>query len=308
MIDRVGSWSLHQSILSEFTRAQVRTAVTQQQIATGKVGDQYAAAKEKAGILATAKMKAADVEAYKATTNEALNRLNLQDIQLVQLSDLSARLRQAMGEALASGHAPAFMDEVSNLYEEAVTILNTKVNGQYIYGGSRSDQPPINATTLADLQAAAAVTDVFDNTDLKQSLRVDEAEMIETGLTASDIARDLFQMFKDIADFDVGVDGPFAFDMTQAQITFLSTTHAGVPAVQDGINAIAAINGSRHEQATSVMERHESMTNYFTKFIGDIEDVDVAAAVTRLNQDQVAAEATARMITQLNQLTLLNFL
>jgi flagellar hook-associated protein 3 FlgL len=294
--------------LNEFTRIQARTSVTQQQIATGKVGNQYADAKEKAGILATAKMRAADIEAYKAATTETLNRLNIQDLHLVQLSDISARLRESMGNALASGHAPALMDEVSNLYEEVVTILNTRVNGQYIYGGSRADQPPVNATSIADLQAAAAVGDVFDNTDLKQSQRVDEAETIETGLTASDIATDLFQMFKDIADFDAGVDGPFAFDMTANQTAFLSTQHAAVPAVQEGINAIAAVNGSRHEQATAVKERHETMTVYFTKFIGDIEDVDVAAAITRLNQDQAAAEAAGRMIVQLNQLSLLNFL
>ncbi len=308
MLERVGSSSMNQTMLSEFTRVQARSAVTQQQIATGRIGDQFADAKEKAGILSTAKIKAADIEAYKATTTEALNRLDLQDVQLVQLSDLSARLRQALGDALSSGHAPALMDEVSNLYEEAVTILNTKVNGQYIYGGSRSDQPPVNATTLAGLQAAAVVGDVFDNTDLKQQQRVDDAELIETGLTASDIATDLFQMFKDIADFDVGVDGPFAFDLTTQQMAFLSTEHGAVPNIQEGINAIAAINGSRHQQATAVLERHASLTTYFAKFIGDIENVDVAAAITRLNQDQVAAEASARMIAQLNELSLLDFI
>jgi flagellin-like hook-associated protein FlgL len=50
------------------------------------------------------------------------------------------------------------------------------------------------------------------------------------------------------------------------------------------------------------------MSAYFTKFIGDIEDVDLSEAIARLNQDQVAAEAAGRMIAQVNQLNLLNFL
>lgn len=308
MLDRVGTWSFGQSLVGEYSRIQARTVVTQNQIASGKVGDQFADAKDKAGVLAAAKMKAADVEGFTAATKEVLNRLNLQDIHLQQLSDLSARLRDAIGDALSTGHAPALMQNVKNLYAEAVTLLNSRVDGKYIYGGSRTDQPPVNATDLAALVAAPTVADIFDNTDLKQTQRIDENEILETGMTASDIATDLMQMFKDIATFDVGVNGPFSLDLTAAQTTFLTTQHVALPNVQSGINTLAAINGTRHEQATTALDRHEGLSAYFTKFIGDIEDVDLAEAVTRLNQDQVAAQAAGRMIAQLNQFSLLDFL
>src|SRR5262249_19070253 len=154
----------------------------------------FADAKEKASVLATAKMKAADVDAFAATTKEVLSRLDLQDLHLQQLSDLSARLRSAIGDVLSTGRAPAFMEEVKNLYDEAVTILNSKVDGKYIYGGSRTDQPPVNADTLAELVAAPTIADVFDNTSVKQAQRIDEQETLETGMLASDIGTDLLQM------------------------------------------------------------------------------------------------------------------
>jgi flagellar hook-associated protein 3 FlgL len=308
MVDRVGTWAFSQTLLNEYSRIQFRTQTTQQQISTGKVGDQFADAKDKAGVLAAAKMRAGEVDALSATTKEVLTRLNLQDVHLVELSDISARLRTAIGNALASGHAPAFMDEVKGLFDDVVQILNSKVDGKYIYGGSKTDQPPVNATTLAQLVAAPTVADVFDNTDMKLTQRIDENETIEVGMTASDIGTDIMQMFKDIATFDSGAGGPFGLDLTPAQTTFLSTTHAAVPAVQDGINTLAAINGSRHGQATQTSERHEGMSAYFAQFIGDIEDVDLAEAVARLNQDQVAAEAAGRMIAQVNTMSLLNFL
>lgn len=308
MLDRVATWSFGQSLVNEYQRIQVRTVNTQGQIATGKVGDQFADTRDKAGVLTAAKMKAADVESFTATTKEVLNKLNLQDLHLQQLSDLSARLRSAIGDALSTDHAPALMEDVRNLYNEAVSLLNTRVDGKYIYGGSRTDQPPVNATDLAALIAAPTVADIFDNTALKQTQRIDENEVLETGLIASDIATDLMQMFKDIATFDAGVNGPFGMDLTTAQKTFLTTQHVALPDVQKGINTIAAINGTRHEQATIALDRHESLAAYFAKFIGDIEDVDLAEAVARLNQDQVAAEAAGRMIAQVNQLSLLNFL
>ncbi len=308
MLDRVGSLSISQSLMSEYSRIQVRSQKTQEQISSGKVGDQFADAKDKAGVLAAAKMKAADIEAFAASTKEAASRLDLQDVHLQELSDISARLREAIGDALSTTHAPAFMEQVKNLYNDTVRLLNSKVDGKYIYGGSRTDQPPVNAPALSDLLAAPTVASVFDNTDLKQTQRIDENETLETGMTASDMGTDLMQMFKDIAAFDAGVNGPFGMDVTAAQTTFLSTEHVAAPAVQSGINELAAINGSRAQQVSTTLDRHEGMTAYFTKFIGDIEDVDLASAVARLNQDQVAAEAAGRMIAQINQLSLLNFL
>ena len=308
MLDRVGSLSISQSLLSQYSQIQVRMQQTQGQISTGKVGDQFADVKDKAGVLAAAKIKAADVEANTAATKEVLNRLDLQDLHLQQLSDVSSRLHDAIGNALAAGHAPALMEDVKNLYSEAVSLLNSKVDGKYIYGGSKTDQPPVNAPALSDLLAAPTVASVFDNSNLKQTQRVDDNETIETGMTASDIGTGLFQMFKDIATFDAGAGGPLGNNLNAAQTAFLTTQHAGVPAIQNGIDQLAAINGSRHAQATAALDRHQSMATYFTKFIGDIEDVDVAGAITRLNQDQAAAEAAGRMISEVNRMSLLNFL
>jgi flagellar hook-associated protein 3 FlgL len=308
MIDRVSSWDYSNSLFNEYSRIQARSRQTTEQISSGKVGDQFSDVGDKASVLATAKISAAGIDAYSKATSEVLTRLNLQDLHLQQLSDLSARLRGVIGDALSTGHAPAFMDEIKGLFDEAVGILNAKIDGKFIYGGSRTDQAPVNVATLAALVAAPATADVFDNSTLKQTQRLDDNETMETGILASDIGTDLMQLFKDIATFDAGAGGPLGMNLTPAQTAFLSTQHVAVPAAQDAINVIAGINGSRHEQATNVAERHESMTAYFAKFIGDIEDVDLAEALTRLNQDQVAAEAAGRMIAGLNDMSLLNFL
>ena len=306
MLDRVGTSSFSHLLINEYSRIQARAQQTQAQIASGKVGDQFADVKDKAGVLAAAKIKAAGVEAFSAATKEVLSRLDLQDLHLKEMSDLTARLRAAIGDALSTGHAPSLMPQVNDLFNQAVGLLNSKIDGKYIYGGSRTDQPPVNAATLADLVAAPTVGDVFDNSTLKQTQRLDENETIETGILASELGTDLMQTFKDIATFNAGGGGPFGMDLTAAQTAFLNTQNVAVPGIQGGINLIAAVNGSRHGQATNALERHEGMAIYFAKFVGDIEDVDLAEAVSRLNQDQVAAEAAARMIAQINQLSLLD--
>ena len=308
MIDRVGTFGLSQALLSQYQSIQSRMAQTQQQISSGKIGTQYADVKDQSGVLAAAKSKAGTIASYTATVKTVVNRLDLYDTQLQGLSDLTAQLRDAIGDALSTGSGTGFMEKVKALYDEAVNTLNTQVDGKYIYGGSRTDVPPVNAKTLDDLVAAPTVADVFDNTTLKQNDRLDDNEMVQTGLDASELATNLFQMFKDIGTVDSGGTGPFAKTLDQAQFSFLSTQNAAVPAIQDGINVVAAQNAARYKQATNALDRHQSMADYFTKFISDIEDADLPTAIAKLNADQVAASASGRMIASLNQISLLNFL
>jgi len=306
MIDRVGTWGLSQALLSQYQGIQTRMAETQAQISSGKVGTQYADVKDQAGVLSAAKSKASGIASYTAATKDVVNRLDLYDSQLQGLSDLTAQLRDAIGDALSMHSGTGLMEKVRALYDEAVNILNTQVGGKYIYGGSRTDVAPVNAKSLDDLVAAPTVADVFDNTTLKQTDRIDDNETVQTGVVASEVATNLFQMFKDIGAANAGT--PFGSVLDQTQFSFLSAQNVAAPSIQSGIDVIAAQNGARANQASSALERHQAMADYFTKFISDIEDADLPTAIARLNADQVAVQASGRMIASLNQISLLNFL
>jgi flagellar hook-associated protein 3 FlgL len=308
MLDRVGTLSISQGMITEYGRIQSRTVKLQNQISSGKIGDSLSDVKDKAYVLVAARQKAAGVDAYLAATKEVGNRLDLQDVHLQQLSDVTARLREAFGNVLASGRAGPLMDEVRGLYREAVGLLNHKLNGIYLYGGTRSDVPPVSALDLDALAAAPDVASIFTNSDQQVAFSVDEGEVLTVGITASDVATSLMQMFKDIADFNAGGSGPLTGTLNSGQMNFLMTRNGQIPTVLSSITEYASLNGSRHGQLERTVDRLEGMASYFAKFIGDIEDVDLAQAVARLNQDQVAAEAAGRMIAQISETNLLKFL
>ncbi|MBI1210402.1 MAG: hypothetical protein GC190_02985 [Alphaproteobacteria bacterium] len=308
MIDRIGTYGLAQTLLSQYQSIQQSLANTQQQISSGKVGTQYSDVKDQASVLASAKSKAASIESYTAATKSAVDRLDLYDIQLQSLSDVSAQLRAAIGDALSTGSGIGFTEKVRALYDQAVNILNTQVDGKYIWSGSRTDVPPVNAQSLDDLVAAPTVAAVFDNTTVKQNDRIGDNETIQTGITASETATDLFQMFKDIGAFAAGASGPFGTSLDQTQTAFLTTQNIAAPSIQDGIDVVAAENGVRYNRASTALDQQQAMADYFTKFISDIEDADLPTAIAKLNADQTAAAASAKMIASLNQLSLLNFL
>lgn len=308
MLDRVASLNHSTVLLNEYQRIQTRIADTQTQISSGKVGDQYTDVEDKAGVLASAKARSVRIDALSKAAREVESRLSLQDVQLQHLGELSDDFRSTLANAVANGHGEAVMETARSLYASAVSVLNTRVDGVYIYGGSRSDVPPVNAATLDDLLAAPAVANVFDNSFLPQTQTVEDGVTMQTGQLASDLATDLFQMLRDLASFDAGPSGGISNQLTQAQTTFLQGQLTTAPNVSRDLNDAAAINGVHYNQIKDVIARHEDTNVELKKFIGDIEDVDVAEAITRLNQDQAAQQAAARMISQLEQNSLLNFL
>ena len=57
-----------------------------------------------------------------------------------------------------------------------------------------------------------------------------------------------------------------------------------------------------------VQQRHAEDRTFLMGFVGDIEDVDLAEAITRLNQQQLALEASYQVFSTLNRITLLDFI
>ncbi len=307
-MDRVVTYIQHQSLLGELMRTSSKLARTQQQIATGKVGNQFADIAEDAGVLLAAKRTLARSEGYTNTANEIKGRLALQDLHLNTLADQTNTLRMAITDALANNNGIAFMERLDGVFRQAANILNTRIDGRYLYAGTRTDTAPVNVETLADLEAAPTVSSIFDNNDVKPAARIDESQTVEYGLLASDLGAELFTVLKSIATFNSGPDGPISGELTTTQRDFLTAELQNVIGAAENLNLEAAKNGLKQNEVADALVRHEDSGVVLKTLISGIEDVDMAEAITRLNQEQLAQQASARVLAQLNSLTLLDFL
>ncbi len=219
---RVTDHARSQLMLDQLLRLQQQSFETERQVSTGKKAQYYKDIPKDAGVLLSAKAFEARTEQYQETSLQVLGRLDLQNVQLQSLADSADDLRQTVLDSVSIGSGIGLMAQITQIYETAVGIMNTQVDGKYIYSETRSDTPPVNAPTIADLIAAPSAAAVFDNNDLKQSVRIDDGVVVEFGVLANDIATNLFDAIKRIADYDANVvTVPFQNSLTSAQRTFL---------------------------------------------------------------------------------------
>ena len=76
----------------------------------------------------------------------------------------------------------------------------------------------------------------------------------------------------------------------------------------DDINVAQATNGVHQRTVEDTQARLSDNVTFITTFIADIEDADMGVAVSRLQQDQLALDASFRMLGQLSRVTLLDFI
>ena len=305
---RITDLNQHATMISYLIRSADEQAKTEEMIASGKKVNSFADIPGDTGVLMSAKRVEANLEQYTRTSNEIANRLGLQDIQMREMEGVNDDFRQLVTQTIATGSSLNFHDELEGIFQRFVSLLNSSIDGQYIYSGTRTDIPPVNISTLDELAALGAVGDAFDNNQLKRSINIDDNEKVEFGFLASDMAADMFQKIKDIKAYHDGAGGPLQGPLSETQSAYLRSTVQGLIDAGSAMTGFTASNGRVARQVENALARHEESDTFVKTFIGNIEDADLADAVSRLTMNQLQSQATAKVIAQLSRISLLDYI
>lgn len=301
---RISTAAAAESALLNLMRAQRDQAEAGQQVSSGRLGPDLKAYGFRAETITATRAAQSRAESYAASLSRLENRLEVQDLALAELSDVATELRTT----LTTTDGTFLMNDVQQLFERAKQVLNTRsANGGYIFGGTRTDQPPFTAGSLADLAApAATAADFFENSSRTPTARVSDATVIETGFLADDVGQFLMEAFERIAEFDA--TEPFGGQVSPTQQAFLQTEVGNVIAAFDRINERQAENGARQSEIERAVRSFEIEADFFQTVLADLEEVDIAEAATRFQQAQTAVQVAAQTFSTLTEVSLLPFL
>jgi flagellar hook-associated protein 3 FlgL len=200
------------------------------------------------------------------------------------------------------------MSQMQGFYNQAVDILNSKDANGYIYGGDNNQSPPVAVTDLNALAALPSVANAFQNGQIKTSVRIGDSQTVQVGMLASDLGTQLFSLFQQVAQFDAGAGGPFDTKTTAAQQSFLESTILTATDVAENVNGQSATNGIRYKMVQDTISQLQARSSVYTGFVSSMQDVDIAEALTRLNQNNTALQAAFQVTSNLNKLSLLDFM
>lgn len=305
---RVATNASFQSALLDLQRAQLRQQDAQNRISTQKIATDLAGFGRGSETIQALKATEARTNGFITTGETVLGRLDTQALAFDQMLTALDGARSTVAEALAAGRFDGLMLEMQGWFQSAQGALNFKHQGTYLFGGARSDQAPVEAATLAELTAEPTVDDVFANDQLRASSRLDETTVVTTGFLASDIGGPLMEVFRALQTYDTGAGGPISGQLDEPGKAFLQDILTQFDAARAGVVEAAARNGSLQNRVESVLAGHEAQALQLTELIGNRTDADLAQAVTDLNLSEIAIQASAQVINQLRDVSLLNLL
>ncbi len=307
-MDRVSTSGNYALVLSNLMLAQKRQIEAGQQVSSEKKGDDLKSYSRNAETLTAMRALQTRVGGFVSQTDLLSAKLTMQDTALNQVADSAQAARDAIANALATGRGDTLMQELQNAFSNTVQGLNSKFQGEYLFSGGQVNTKATTATSLGDLTAAPSIASLFQNDQLKVSNRLDESTSIQTGFLADQIGTPLYQAFQGVEAFDQGANGPFNGTLTTAQRQYLTGVLANFDTVHDNLIKVAGQNGLLQKETETAQKDLSSRQTLLTNMVGDITDVNMAEAVSRLQQAQVSVQAAAQVFGALKGASLLEIL
>lgn len=317
---RISTFQQNQSLITEMLKAQSKVAVAQRQVSTGHKAAYYKDIHMDVSSLAGAKSLVARLEQHEANNGRVMNRLAHYDQSLAGMERTAGDLRDAVMSAISSSSPQGLVATIEGAFEAVQNFLNARNTEGYLFGGSNADVPPVTISSLDELRAASQPpVDIFQNNNLKATVRIDENRTLEVGMMANEIGLEIMTVLQRLAlwadgtvptttPVPVGPSNGFASPISQEDQDFLIGEIARIETMIDNLAVFRGENGLNQrtlENATEALAEQISQTKIF---ISDIEDVDAAEAISNLNQRQFALDVSYNVLSTINRTSLLNFL
>ncbi|MDP3369243.1 MAG: flagellin [Brevundimonas sp.] len=306
---RVATFGNYQSALLDLMRAQTRAAGAQERISTQKVATDLTGFGRQSETLTALKGAQSRIQGFIDTAEAVTARLTTQNLAMTRISDGISGVREALAGALSTDSAGSLMLELEGHFQAIRGGLNMRHHGGYLFAGASTSTPPVDAANLTELLAAPSVASVFRNDTLKTASRVAEGTTLETGFLADELGTDIMAILRNIQDFhDTVGSGPLTGKLTDPQKAFLATQLEQLEQAGTAMIDKIAKTGSLANQVDSIMTGHNAQKRALDDLLSERTDADMAAAITDLQLSQVAIQASAQVINQLRQVSLLNYL
>jgi len=306
-MNRVATGNSYSTVLNDLMRAQVRQQEANAQVSSGKTASDLKGFSRQAETLLATRSIQTKIDGFLTQGQTLTSKLESQDLALNQTADAAAGARQAIAEALATGRGEALMGELSSWFSSASDSLNARFGGRYLFAGGQVDTPPVSATAMADLTSQPSVAAFFSNDNLAPASQLDGSPPTQSGFPADQLGTGPSDAFRQVQAF-VDANGDFSGQLSTAQSTFLQGMLGQFETARSSLTDATARNGLIQNRVDKTMETQDARKSMLEGMVSGITDVDMAEAISRLQQAQTTVQASAQVFNTLSQSSLLNLL
>ncbi|MBX9746171.1 MAG: hypothetical protein K2X34_04670 [Hyphomonadaceae bacterium] len=258
--------------------------------------------------LLSAQSMRASADARGSVLNQLTARFGVQGAALGQVSEASGMLAQAIRDAISSNDGRGIAVELELSFASIISALNETWNGQPLFAGERQGAGPVTIRTIDELQAAASISDIFDEAARHLTVDMGAGDPVILSAKASELSADTFATLRALADLVDASGGAIGQPISAGDRATLQSIADQLDAERNRFDTEEGRAGQLQKRFDQERARLQERSNLLVKEIGEQADADVAEISIQLNALLVQYEAAAKTFSELSNLSLLNYL
>src|ERR1700759_770121 len=151
MISRVATFAMNNQMIDAALRTQSTMANQQLQEASGLVSSDYAGLGATSQQVIDLQVSVTRSQSYIDASTAADSKVQVMYSTVTSVSDLLTQLRSLLTSASnsATTDSAAVSQSAQQMLQEMGSLLNTQYSGQYLFGGSKTNTPPVDISSTA---------------------------------------------------------------------------------------------------------------------------------------------------------------
>jgi flagellar hook-associated protein 3 FlgL len=306
MTMRVPNLMNNNASLLDLQRLKQQYAETVQELSTGQanpnLGDNPAAEAQVEGYQASINVNAEFV----AQANTANSQLQASSTALTSMGTDITQLLQLGQEGLAADTTPTtqagISSQVSALRQDLIALGNTQVQGNYIFAGTKTTTVP-----FVDNQATTPPSTTYNGNSGITSLTLSPSVNVATNIPGDTLFYGGTGLQGSSSDV-LAQAAAMAQALTTNNTAAIQTAYNNLQTISSRINVSVADLGEREDGVTALQDGLSAYSQNLTTQQSSIASVNYANAITQLNEEGVAQQATLSTIAKSGQKTLFDYI
>jgi flagellar hook-associated protein 3 FlgL len=310
MVSRVTNLSSSRLINSLILKSQDRINEQQIKLTTQQKSQDYLGIGDDASRLLTVESSLRRIDQFVKDNAFIDMRMETMLNSMDAVGDILTEVRTLVRDVLEDGTLDGIdkNDFTEIKMDQLESFLNVKINGRFLFSGTKTDTQPVNAGDLGDaptfdadgVTTTAEPSFFYQGDDNQVKARIDEGVTLEYGVKANDEGFEklirAIRLVKSTDLSDANVLGKF-----QHALNLLNES-------ADNIAAVELNTGVKFQQLASTTQSLKDTKNILDGVVDEIERADTFEAVSILNQVQTQLEASYATAVRVSNLSLTRFL
>ena len=294
--------------VDQMVKSQSDLAKTQTRLSSGKEVVNPSDAPEKATAIQRLKSVLDKHESFSENIEGVNNRLIAEETALKGVNDILTRIKelaiQAANGTLGPDDKELVSIEIEGLTQDLLSLANTQdVNDNYVFAGSRVQTKPFQDGSDGKIE--------YFGDETRNEIQVSEQRYVRFNRTGTDVfARVVRQsssgeligkgFFEALWDLAEGIKNANTDAMNQGINDLDQASYNLAVATAQVGSEMGSVETQRVINEESVLQLRTALSN--------VEDLDYSKAVTEMQKNMLALQATQSSFSKISSLTLFNYL